>query len=231
MTTSRVSSIARHFDQLSKAAERSRQSGLRYPAGRRARAVVAARSKYHGFDNVRDAFKDESDTESSDADDEEDEAGSDDSVDSAEAGAADVVTSPLNDVDTTATGSTTPIASAESPTDGSAAAKKSTHIDIPPAPDVISSDPATDAKSPLSLTDRLQIELPSFEINAPIPSMPVTPNLSADAAEDAHQAKSVASQMSESEMSSGGERSTIMKTLTNLWALRAAEFSPLAYPL
>jgi len=41
----------------------------------------------------------------------------------------------------------------------------------------------------------------------------------------------ITSHMSESEMSSGPERSSIIKTLTGLWAFRAGEFTPLEYPL
>jgi 1-phosphatidylinositol-3-phosphate 5-kinase len=87
----------------------------------------------------------------------------------------------------------------------------------------------------MSFTDRLQIELPSFETSAPLPSVPVTPQLLTDTADEAKAANfgqvSQISQMSESEMSSGGERSSILKTLTGLWAFRAGDYTPLEYPL
>ena len=83
----------------------------------------------------------------------------------------------------------------------------------------------------MSFTDRLQIELPSFETSAPLPSVPVAPQLSNDKADEAQPALSRVSHMSESELSSGGERSSIIKTLTGLWAFRAGDFTPLEYPL
>lgn len=93
----------------------------------------------------------------------------------------------------------------------------------------------SDFKSEMSFTDRLQIELPSFETSAPLPSVPVTPQLLTDTADEAKAANfgqvSQISQMSESEMSSGGERSSILKTLTGLWAFRAGDYTPLEYPL
>jgi hypothetical protein len=83
-----------------------------------------------------------------------------------------------------------------------------------------------------SFTDRLKIELPSFETSAPLPSVPATPQLSVDTAdEDQGGGPSQLSGMSESELSSGGERSSILKTLTGLWAFRAGEITPLVYPL
>ena len=94
----------------------------------------------------------------------------------------------------------------------------------------------SDGRSEMSFTDRLQIELPTFETSAPLPSVPVTPQLSADAGagtadEGSKEGVSQMGQMSEGEMSSGGERSSILKTLTGLWAFRAGEYTPLEYPM
>jgi 1-phosphatidylinositol-3-phosphate 5-kinase len=91
----------------------------------------------------------------------------------------------------------------------------------------------SDVKSEISFTDRLQIELPSFETSAPLPSVPATPQLSADMADEGKTTMPLSqmSQMSESELSSGGERSSILKTLTGLWAFRAGDYTPLEYPL
>jgi 1-phosphatidylinositol-3-phosphate 5-kinase len=99
------------------------------------------------------------------------------------------------------------------------------------APSILS-----EGRSELSFTDRLQIELPQFETCAPLPSVPATTQPSADtgvltADESARNELGQVSQMSEGEMSSGGERSSILKTLTGLWAFRAGDYSPLEYPL
>jgi 1-phosphatidylinositol-3-phosphate 5-kinase len=62
--------------------------------------------------------------------------------------------------------------------------------------------------------------------------MPVTPQLShTEQGDEGARQQSMVSHMSESEMSSGPERSSIIKTLTGLWAFRAGEFTPLEYPL
>ena len=226
MTTSRVSSIARHFDQLSKAAEISR-TRLVDPREKRARPVGVARARVQVFRNVRDAFKDESDTDSSGADVEDDEVGGEDSgesVDEDHNGSPHRKSPAVPDL----VGELEPHISDRPVPE--IKRRRPSHISIPPVD--IAQQP--EIRSPMSLTDRLQIDLPSFETAAPIPSIPPTPNISAsaDTADELQKARSFASQLSESELSSGGgERSTIMKTLSGLWALRATEISALAYPL
>jgi 1-phosphatidylinositol-3-phosphate 5-kinase len=241
--STRVSSIARHFDRLSREAERERQKRISAVRGKRARPVAVTKAKVQVFNNVRDAFKDEFDTDSSEADNEEDDMGSEDSADS--------------------NGEARPRRKSSSPTKQrpespvkSGKAKESTPT--PPMP--VSHAPASDSlsvagnegagaeiaasaatsvlsdfKSEMSFTDRLQIELPSFETSAPLPSVPATPQPLTDTADEAKGPNfgqvSQISQMSESEMSSGGERSSILKTLTGLWAFRAGDYTPLEYPL
>lgn len=149
----RVSSIARHFDRLSREAERDRQKRISLARGKRARPVGVTKAKVQVFNNVRDAYKDEFDTDSSEADNEEEDGEeSDDS-----------------------------------------------------------------AKPKVSLSERLEIELPPFDTSVPLTSIPAPlPS---------------ATPPSESEMSSGPERSSILKTLSGLWAFRTGEFAPLDYPL
>jgi 1-phosphatidylinositol-3-phosphate 5-kinase len=205
--------------------------------------VAVTKAKVQVFNNVRDAFKDEFDTDSSEADNEEDDMGSDDSADS--------------------NGGARPRRKSSSPTKqrpGSPVKSGKAKDSTPTPPMPVGHAPASDSlsvagnegagaeiaasaatsvlsdfKSEMSFTDRLQIELPSFETSAPLPSVPATPQPLTDTADEAKGANfgqvSQISQMSESEMSSGGERSSILKTLTGLWAFRAGDYTPLEYPL
>ena len=252
--TSRVTSIARHFDRLSAEADRQRAKRNAASRGKRARPVVATKAKVQVFNNVRDAFRDESDSASSEADNEEDDLGSDDSAESANHGER----SRRPDQDRARRKSLSPVKKAQPIPLRATASPES--LDVPVKPSVsfeaVSSSAGgvggvpisascssmnapsifSDGKSEMSFTDRLQIELPSFETSAPLPSVPVTPQLSNDAGhgtadEGSKEGVSQLGQMSESEMSSGGERSSILKTLTGLWAFRAGEYTPLEYPM
>lgn len=228
-TGSRVSSIARHFDRLSREAEKDRAKRMSLARGKRARPVGVTKAKVQVFDNLRDAFKDEFDTDSSEADNEEDEDGSAESAESAGEGkprrksvSPTKTRQPSEPLDILVT-------SEDPPPD----AECSTDVDTPSTSthSVVSTSALTDANTDKSFTDRLQIELPPFDTSAPLPSVPATPLLSTDTGDEGRHAVSQLSQMSESEMSSGGERSSILKTLSGLWAFRAGEFSPLEYPL
>lgn len=242
--SNRVTSIARHFDRLSEEADKQRARRNAAVRSRRARPVIATKAKVQVFNNVRDAFRDESDSASSEADNEEDDLGSDDSADSgtgrprpqrkSSSPVKPARLTPINPV------INEPVAALEVPgTAGSSAEAISSSASqgIPisaSASSVNASSVLSDGRSEMSFTDRLQIELPQFETSAPLPSHPATPHLSADTSTaDEAKGKDVSqmSQMSESELSSGGERSSILKTLTGLWAFRAGEYSPLEYPL
>lgn len=241
---SRVTSIARHFDKISREAERDRQKRISIARGKRAGRVGVTKAKVQVFNNMRDAFKDEFDSDSSAADNEEDEGdASDGSVDS--------------------TGRARPRRKVSSPTKGAsplpqpiegAGPSESTHTETPPqastpedqvtaptaGPSGVLSDSATDGGGTGTSTrnkDRLHIELAPFDTNAPLPPMTPQPQQPAttDTQDEGGPRKgfSQLSQMSESEMSSGGgeTRSSILKTLTGLWAFRAGDFTPLEYPL
>ncbi|WVQ96669.1 hypothetical protein IAU59_003775 [Kwoniella sp. CBS 9459] len=244
--TSRVTSIARHFDRLSREAERERQKRISLVRGKRARPVGVTKAKVQVFDNLRDAFRDEFDTDSSEADNEEDDLGSEDEAESGGELDQDGQPKPRRRSSPVKSRKNSPVkaskplepipvqsaAIAEAPEEGD----KDKEISISASGASLAAQSVlSDARSEMSFTDRLQIELPSFETSAPLPSHPVTPQLSTDTADEAPrnaQAMSQLSQMSESEMSSGGgERSSIIKTLTGLWAFRAGDFTPLEYPL
>jgi 1-phosphatidylinositol-3-phosphate 5-kinase len=233
--SSRVTSIARHFDRISREAERERQKRISAVRGKRARPVVATKAKVQVFDNLRDAFRDEFDTDSSEADNEEDDKdqASDDSADSAgnpkiprkhrspvkKVSPLKKPTEPIDVIPSTSSDSI------------STAVTEDLTASMSQSSSLAATSIMSDTRSEMSFTDRLKIELPSFETSAPLPSVPVTPQLSADTADEGRRATSQMSQMSESEMSSGGERSSILKTLTGLWALRAGDYTPLEYPL
>ena len=231
----RVTSIARHFDRLQREAERERQKRVSNNRVKRARPVTVTKAKVQVFDNLRDAFKDEFDTDSSsEADDEEDdEMGGYESPGSKPGSKA---SSPTKSRQVSPKKNNFVL----TPKSATAATMDATESESQSGPDNIgisaSSSLATvqssfsDHRSEMSYTDRLQIELPSFETSAPLPSMPVTPQMSnTDTADEG--GRHMTSHMSESEMSSGPERSSIIKTLTGLWAFRAGEFTPLEYPL
>ena len=241
----RVTSIARHFDRLQREAERERQKRVSMNRNKRARPVTVTKVKAQVFDNLRDAFRDEFDTDSSEADNEEEEeeqAGyeSTDSRGMVKSGSPtksrqtspkkrSLLTPNLDD-----TASSVSQISDQSSMPGGAVSPALPISTSAGSGSVAAHSAISDHRSEMSFTDRLQIELPSFETSAPLPSMPATPHLSnTDTADEGKMPHSVLSQVSESEMSSGGgiERNSIIKTLTGLWAFRAGDFSPLEYPL
>ncbi|BEJ13748.1 hypothetical protein CspHIS471_0309220 [Cutaneotrichosporon sp. HIS471] len=238
---SRVTSIARHFDKISREAERDRAKRLSLARGKRAGRVGVTKARVQVFNNVRDAFRDEFDSDSSAADNEEEADGSDVSVDS--------------------TGRAKPRRKQSSPAKPRPALLPP-HVHVPPTPPpkkARRSDDDTEAEAEATTpkpaapetrlsevyaetddaggskiaSDRLHIELAPFDTSAPLPSVPPTPAAGLITEDEAaKKGLSQMSQISESEMSSGGgERSSILKTLTGLWAIRAGDFTPLDYPL
>jgi 1-phosphatidylinositol-3-phosphate 5-kinase len=227
---SRVTSIARHFDKISREAERDRQKRISQARGKRAGRVGVTKAKVQVFNNVRDAFKDEFDSDSSAADNEQDDA-SECSVDSTgrakprrKSPKADMT---MTEAEAEAEPEPEPEASSSEPpqtTDETPADQLLT----PEVPTVQLSD-ASNSATEAPRKDRLQIELAPFGTNAPLP--PMTPHHLLTEDEGTRKPMSQLSQMSESEMSSGGgERSSILKTLTGLWAFRAGDLTPLEYP-
>ncbi|KIR68580.1 1-phosphatidylinositol-3-phosphate 5-kinase [Cryptococcus bacillisporus CA1873] len=231
--TSRVISIARHLDRLSREAEKERQKRISVVRGKRARPVSVTKAKVQVFDNLRDAFRDEFDTDSSEADNEEDELGSDDSL-----GSADELIpkaepfSNKSSLTGPAGSSSVPVATFPSPLTETSVTKD----DLSTSNPLIASAPTpsipSDSKSEKSFTGRLKIELPSFETSAPLPSHPATPQVHTDTttADEALGAVS-ASQTSDIETSTANEKSSLLKSLSGLWAFRAADLTPLEYPL
>lgn len=230
--TSRVISIARHLDRLSREAEKERQKRISVVRGKRARPVSVTKAKVQVFDNLRDAFRDEFDTDSSEADNEEDELGSDDSL-----GSADELipkAEPFSNKSslTAPTGSSSaPVATFPSPLTETSVTKDDLSTSTPLIASATTPSIPSGSKSEKSFTDRLKIELPSFETSAPLPSHPATPQVYTDTttADEALGAVS-ASQTSDIETSTANEKSSLLKSLSGLW-VRAADFAPLEYPL
>lgn len=231
--TSRVISIARHLDRLSREAEKERQKRISVVRGKRARPVSVTKAKVQVFDNLRDAFRDEFDTDSSEADNEEDELGSDDSL-----GSADELIpkaepfSNKSSLTGPAGSSSVPVATFPSPLTETSVMKDDLSTSNPLIASATTPSIPSDSKSEKSFTDRLKIELPSFETSAPLPSHPATPQVHTDTttADEALGAVS-ASQTSDIETSTANEKSSLLKSLSGFWAFRAADFAPLEYPL
>lgn len=246
----RVSTIARHFDRLTREAERDRQKRLHQARGRRARPVGVTNAKIQVFSNVRDAFRDESDSASSEADDEDDDEIDNDldgipgkvEVSSSDLPATSpsanvrldseetskLKTEPMDKVPQPAVDTTSPpldIPSALFPLPASASTSSASAFQ-PEQSSVSASEIPTD----VSFRDRLQITLPPFDTSAPLLSVPPTPLLTGTV--ETKVPPNHPSLLSESEGGSvGHERSSILKTLSNLWAFRTGEGTPLDYPL
>lgn len=240
----RVTSIARHFDKISKEAERDRQKRISMARGKRAGRVGVTKAKVQVFNTLRDAFKDEFDSDSSAADNEDDGEASDVSMDStgrrkprprkpsSPSAPRPLLLPPSQKVPPTPPPKklANDQVDDESPGQPSHPGEESTtDAEREPAP-----TPSDSGRDGNMNKDRLHIELAPFDTNAPLPSMPPTPFLPGGTTDPDERKKdfSQLSQVSESEMSSGGgERSSILKTLTGLWAIRAGDFTPLEFPL
>lgn len=206
-TGSRVNTIARHFDKLSREAERDRQRRLQQEK-RRPRPVSVAKAKVQVFSSLRDAFRDDSDSSSSsEADDEIDE----NDAEGEDSAAEDSAPLPRKDM-----------LDAKEPTPPIAVKAR------PLAPTPV----ATSLSTTPSEGSRLQITLPPFETNTPLLTVPPTPALHPVSAGEKGGHSSHASQTSDAETASvTQERSSILKTLSGLWAFRAGDIVPLEYPL
>lgn len=240
----RVSTIARHFDRLTREAERDRQKRIHQARGRRARPVGITNAKIQVFNNVRDAFRDESDSASSEADDEEDDDEVDNDLDGIPA-KNETDASGLEKVALPAAVMPDSNGTSYSKTDGSdEALQRITGSVSPPLaiPSALfpahtstsqaeqSSMSTSEVPTDVSFKDRLQITLPPFDTSAPLLSVPPTPLLTGTV--ETKMQPNHPSLMSESEGGSvGPERSSILKTLSNLWAFRTGEGTPLDYPL
>lgn len=197
----RVSTIARHFDRITRDAERDRQRRAVLSRGRRARPIAHAQSSVHTFSSLRAAVHEDSDED--DADDEDEPAGVSQKPDGPGA-IFPPVPNQGPDGDTT--------------TDSPTSITRSPQIAVlPPAPrqDAQRESESSHGGSP-----------PGPHREGFIASVPPSPVMTSDGF-----APSRLAQWSESEFSSSDtSRNSIMKTLSSFWNYRGADFLPLEYP-
>lgn len=220
----RVSTIANHFNKLSRDNERERQRKLTLFRGKRARPVAVAHPTIQVFDNVKDAAKEDSDEDdgrSSDgADDEDDDEHEEDS-----------------DGEDDGKGSRSRRSSPErrARLEPSTTSTKESFTYDATAPaismaDVLARPTLETLVAPDEPTAALKMEeVPKVEVSevdatseADAPSVPPSPLL--------NEGFATLPRMSEGE-SSGNERGSIIKAISNLWAYRGGDFTPLEYPL
>ncbi|KAM0788818.1 hypothetical protein ACM66B_002904 [Microbotryomycetes sp. NB124-2] len=219
----RVSTIANHFNKLSKANERERQKRFATIRSKRARPVVSEQPTIQVFDNVKDAAKEDSDDDTRSSDGADDEDDDEHDVDSEAEGASKIENAPGTQNDT---------------------ADQSTNPELPDSEPPATRPPISMAdallwpplEAILPVTDSTRLDAPQQEaedVTAPktskteqsssealsVPPSPLLPDHFA-----------TLPRMSEGE-SSGNERGSIMKAISSLWAYRGNELAPLEYPL
>ncbi|KAJ9100526.1 hypothetical protein QFC21_003569 [Naganishia friedmannii] len=237
----RVSTIARHFDRLTREAERDRQKRMNQARGRRARPVGMTNAKIQVFNNVRDAFRDESDSASSEADDEDDDENGNEASGSEKEEAGHRPSSLAKPIPAKPDGRSHSVLATRIdevvspastfPEDAIISTSSGKQIATEAVPSMVQSSISnSDAPTDVSFKDRLKITLPPFDTSTPLLSVPPTPLLTGIV--ESKPATNHVSLVSESEGGSiGHERSSILKTLSNLWAFRTGEGTPLEYPL
>ncbi|KAL8278325.1 hypothetical protein RQP46_009217 [Phenoliferia psychrophenolica] len=200
----RVSTIANHFNKITREAERERQRKMALFRGKRVRPVAVAHSTVQVFDNVRDAIKEDSDDDDSHSSD-----GADDEYDEDVDVDDEVKPVPVE---------AEPVVHPSGPSEASS--KESFVYDHPPeSTDAAMHYPAARAADDSYNAQPLEDLAPPTDSEPP--SVPPSPRLT-----DGFPVPRV----SEGE-SSGTERGSIIKAISNLWTYRGGEFTPLEYPL
>lgn len=206
----KVSSYAKHFDGLSRDADRARQRQITLAKGKRARPVAVTRVTVRTLD-LRAAVKDDSDSSaSSEADDEDDEEPESrkktrqGSFSLATESAPAVEPEPDDDQRCAQT-----IDLPGPPTDdglSSTSPPAETCIVLADPPKAKERRPSSSLQLPTAgrVRDLVELDLDKFDTKAPLPSLPATPQY----AESFSVSQSLAGHLSESEMSSaaGPER-------------------------
>ncbi|ORY91449.1 hypothetical protein BCR35DRAFT_274133 [Leucosporidium creatinivorum] len=217
----RVSTIANHFNKLSRDNERERQRKLTLFRGKRARPVAIAHPTIQVFDNVKDAAKEDSDEDegqSSDgADDEDDDEHEEDSE-----GDDDGKDSRSRSPDRRARVEPSTTSTKESFTyDATAPAISMADALARPTLQSVAPD---EAAATVNAEDMPKVEISEADATseADAPSVPPSPLL--------NEGFATLPRTSEGE-SSGNERGSIIKAISSLWAYRGGDFTPLEYPL
>lgn len=207
----KVNSYARHFDGLSRDADRARQKQITLAKGKRARPVAVTRVTVRTLD-LRAAVKDDSDSSaSSEADDEDDGDGEEESRKKTrqDSPSASLETSaPILPVDDPMLEQTVelPVVSAEEEIVPSTSPLTDKSFALADAPKPKDRRPSSSLQPPAAgrVRDLVELNLDKFDTKAPLPSLPATPQY----AESFSVSQSLAGHLSESEMSSaaGPER-------------------------
>ena len=208
-STSRVSTIAHHFNQKARDADKQRR--INVFRGRSARPVAVAQPTIQVFDNVKDAAKEESDSEDAQSSD-----GADDEYD------YDHDHDPYPDSRAERRTAITPRKASE---DFVYDSQEPTSFVTQPSPHQSTSSstgvpPVTHVRP-----DTIEIIPPRIADGSDL-SVPPSPALTSDSF-------SFSRMVSEGESGSerGSERGSIIKAISNLWAYRGGDFTPLEYPL
>ena len=195
-STSRVSTIAHHFNQKARDADKQRRVNVY--RGRTARPVAVAQPTIQVFDNVKDATKEESDSEDAQSSD-----GADDEYDDDHDPYAERRKAPENFVYDS---------------------QEPTSFATEPVPHQSTS--TSTGGPPVTHVRTNTIEIPRLAEGSDL-SVPPSPALTSDSF-------SFSRMLSEGESSGnerGSERGSIIKAISNLWAYRGGDFTPLEYPL
>lgn len=213
---SRVSTMARHFNHLSREAERERQRQMLIARGRRARPVAIARTTTMVFLTSKEAMREDSDDEGGSS------SGADDELDARDDG---------DDEDKQDFGHRNGEPRQVHGRNESAVTNESYIYDSTLVP-----SSSSDSRDTLSAGVAADMQQTSSQSSLGVtdtdsgPSVPPSPLLSGNSSSTMAR---FAANMSESEMSSTGtgDRHTfIMKTLSSLWNYRGAGFTPLELP-
>ncbi|KAM0753044.1 hypothetical protein T439DRAFT_188475 [Meredithblackwellia eburnea MCA 4105] len=220
----RVSTIANHFNKLARESERERQRRIALIRGKRVRPVAIAIPTVQVFDNVRDAIKEDSDDDDSHSSD-----GADDEYDDdAEQPEVDDENKPVDKSPQQASSQLSDPALSENRSNPINLGESSImdallhHPSSSIVPTTAPGDESSDQRQmPNILAIALRPEGVANQDSSEPPSVPPSPRLV-----DGFPIP----RMSEGE-SSGNERGSIMKAITNLWNYRGCEFTPLEVPL
>lgn len=219
----RVSTLARHYDKLSREAERDRQRRLALSRGRRARPVAVSKPTLDVYDTTRDALKEDSDEEGESnaggsADDE-----FDDEVEDAQPPPPPTTTAkaPSSVKPSLLEGRGPPPVSSR---------RSAIVVEEPTINELIDAERAATIANATAL---VPVAPPSGGEASASSSVAPSPRLGVAAGVfDSLPGISRVPTLSEGEMSSSGtERSSILKTISSLWQYRGCDYLPLEYPL
>lgn len=206
----KVSAIASHFNRISHEAELERQKRMALSRARRIRPVLEARMTIQVYDNVKDAVKEDwYDKENESSDGADDEFDDDNDVEEADE-EAQKASQPVED-----TRSKEPIGASSDEREN----KQEVQLPLPSSTiDILLHHPSS--RAIVGTTDKESSEAKSY--NSKESSIMTPSSMFPDAF--------TLPRMSEGE-SSGPEKGSIMRALSNMWNYRNIDLPPVDYPL